>query len=121
MKKVLGSIVEEGKITLTKRGKYSRGHAEPLKGMFQANARGFGFVSPEAGGDDVFISEDNLCGAFQGDEVEFIITAAPSGRRREGKIVRVVSHSVTHIVGLYEKCRDFGFVRPANQRYLNDI
>lgn len=121
LKKVLDSLVEEGKITLSKRGKYSRGHAEHLKGMFQANARGFGFVSPEAGGDDVFISEDNLCGAFQGDEVEFIITAAPSGRRREGKIVRVVSHSVTHIVGLYEKCRDFGFVRPDNQRYLNDI
>ena len=78
-------------------------------------------MTPEDGGEDVFIAEENLCGAFQGDEVEFIITAAPSGRRREGKIVRVISHSVTRVVGLYEKCKSYGFVRPDNQRYLNDI
>ena len=62
-----------------------------------------------------------MLGAFQGDEVEYIITAAPSGRRREGKIVRILSHTVRRIVGLYEKSRNFGFVRPDNQRYLNDI
>ena len=87
LKAVLDALVEEGKIAVSKRGKYSRGQAERLRGVFQANARGFGFVSCENGGDDVFISEENLCGAFHGDEVEFIITSAPSGRRREGKIV----------------------------------
>ena len=110
LKGVLDALVEEGRITLSKRGKYSRGRAERLKGLFQANVRGFGFVTPEDGGEDVFIAEENLCGAFQGDEVEFIITAAPSGRRREGKIVRVISHSVTRVVGLYEKCKSYGFV-----------
>ena len=121
LKAVLDALVEEGKIAVSKRGKYSRGQAERLRGVFQANARGFGFVSCENGGDDVFISEENLCGAFHGDEVEFIITSAPSGRRREGKIVKILSHGVTRVVGLYEKNRDFGFVRPDNQRYLKDI
>ena len=121
LKAVLDALVEEGKIAVSKRGKYSRGQAERLRGVFQANARGFGFVSCENGGDDVFISEENLCGAFHGDEVEFIITSAPSGRRREGKIVKILSHGVTRVVGLYEKSRDFGFVRPDNQRYLKDI
>lgn len=121
LKEVLDALVEEGKITLSKRGKYSAGRAEHQKGVFQANVRGFGFVLPENGAEDVFISEENLCGAFHGDEVEFIITAAPSGRRREGKIVGILSHGVTRIVGLYEKCKSFGFVRPDNQRYLKDI
>ena len=121
LKEVLDVLVEEGKISLSKRGKYSKGQAVRLKGVFQANARGFGFVTPEDGAEDVFIPEENISGAFQGDQVEYIITAAPSGRRREGKIVRILSHSVVHIVGLYEKSKNFGFVRPDNQRYLKDI
>lgn len=121
LKQVLDALVEEGKISLSKRGKYSKGQAVRLKGSFQANMRGFGFITPEDGSEDVFIAEENISGAFQGDEVEYIITSAPTGRRKEGKIVRILSHSVVHIVGLYEKSRGFGFVRPDNQRYLKDI
>ena len=108
LKAVLDSLVDEGKITLSKRGKYSVGCAKREKGIFQANARGFGFVTPEDGGEDIFIPEDNINGAFHGDEVEFIITGTPGGRRREGKIVRILSHTVTKIVGLYE-------IRPPGQ------
>ena len=71
--------------------------------------------------EDIFIPGENVNGAFQGDEVECIITGAPGGKRKEGKIVRIVSHQVKKIVGLYEKSKSFGFVRPDNQRYLKDI
>lgn len=121
LREVLDALVEERKITISKRGKYTCGHTERLKGIFQANARGFGFVTPEDGTDDIFIPEECLGNAFQGDEVEYIITSAPAGKRREGKIVGIISHGVTHIVGLYEKCKSFGFVRPDNCRYVNDI
>ena len=121
LKAVLDALVDDGKITLSKRGKYSRGEAARLKGVFQANARGFGFVRPEDESGDVYISEENLCGAFHGDEVEYIITGTPAGRRKEGKIVRVLSHNIVRIVGLYERSKGFGFVRPDDQRYMNDI
>ena len=55
-------------------------------------------------------------------EVEFIITRHKEGdKRTEGKIVRILSHGTTKIVGLYEKCKSYGFVSPDNQRILNDI
>ena len=60
LKEVLDVLVEEGKISLSKRGKYSKGQAVRLKGVFQANARGFGFVTPEDGAEDVFIPERNV-------------------------------------------------------------
>ena len=32
-----------------------------------------------------------------------------------------MSHGTTRVVGMYEKCKNFGFVRPDNQRLLSDI
>src|SRR5699024_9252459 len=49
------------------------------------------------------------------------LPSSPGGRRREGKIVKILSHSVTKVVGLYQKCGSFGFVRPDNQRFIGDI
>ena len=121
LQEVLDALVEEGKITLSKRGKYSKGQAKRITGTFQANIRGFGFVMVEGEDEDIFIPGENVNGAFQGDEVECIITGVPGGKRKEGKIVRIVSHQVKKIVGLYEKSKSFGFVRPDNQRYLKDI
>ncbi len=127
LKEVLDSLENEGKVFVSKKGKYTKGQAKRLTGVFQANARGFGFVIREGEPDDIFISEDNINGAFQGDQVEFIITkeadrqGGNEGKRTEGKIIRVLSHGTTKIVGLYEKNKNFGFVRPDNQRVLKDI
>ena len=121
LQEVLDSLVEEGKISLSKRGKYSKGQAKRIMGTFQANIRGFGFVMVEGQEEDIFIPAENVNGAFQGDEVECIITGSPSGGRQEGKIVGIISHQVTKVVGLYEKSKSFGFVRPDNQRFLKDI
>ena len=69
LKKVLDTLVEDGKITLSKRGKYTKGQTKRFTGVFQAHSRGFGFVIREGVDEDVFISEENINGAFQGDEV----------------------------------------------------
>lgn len=121
LREVLESLEADGKIYVSKKGKYVKGQAKRLTGTFQANARGFGFIVREGSDEDVFIAEENINGAFQGDEVEFIITKAPEGRRQEGKIVRIISHGTARVVGLYEKSKNFGFVRPDNQRLLKDI
>lgn len=122
LKAVLDALEEEGKISLSKRGKYSLGQTKRLSGIFQAHPHGFGFVVREDKDEDVYIPEDSINGAFQGDEVEFIITRhKDGGKRTEGKIVSILSRGTTKVVGLYEKCKSFGFVRPDDQRILNDI
>lgn len=125
LKEVLDALEAEGKIFVSPKGKYAKGQAKRLTGTFQANSRGFGFVLRE-GEEDVYIPEEAVCGAFQGDEVEIVITrekekSGDGTRRTEGKIVRILSHGTTRVVGLYEKSKNFGFVRPDNQRFLKDI
>ena len=121
LKKVLDSLEAEGKVRLSSKGKYSKGEAKRLVGTFTANARGFGFVTIEGEAEDIFISEDDMNGAFHNDQVEVVIKAAPSGKRREGKIAKVLSHGTTTLVGYFEKSKNYGFVRPDNQRFVKDV
>lgn len=123
LKEVLDSLEEDGKIYVSKKGKYCKGEANTLTGTFQAHPRGFGFVAIEGEEDDIFIGPDDINGALQGDQVEITLSKAPDGKRREGKIIRILSHGTTKLVGLYQiqKGKNFGFVIPDNLRFAKDI
>lgn len=67
LREVLDALVTEGKVTISKKGKYVKGEARHLVGTYQANSRGFGFVILEdEEANDIFISDDDANGAFQG-------------------------------------------------------
>ncbi|XCP86260.1 ribonuclease R [Roseburia hominis] len=121
LRKIMDDLEREGKVHVTQKGKYVKGEARQLRGIFQANARGFGFVTVEGEAEDIFISEEDLGGAMQGDEVEVILTGSPSGRRREGKIARILTRGTRQLVGYYQSRKNYGFVVPDNARFLQDI
>ena len=121
LKAVLDALEADGKIQVSSKGKYTKGEAKRLIGTYQAHPRGFGFVVLEGEEEDLFISEDDRSGAFNGDQVEVVIKATPRGKRREGKIVRIMSRGTTKVVGYFERNKKFGFVRPDDQRFLKDI
>ena len=121
LKKVMDALVADGKVSVTQKGKYVKGTEKQLVGTYQAHARGFGFVTVEGQADDIFISEDDANGAFHMDQVEVVITKAPEGKRREGKIVRILSHGTVKLVGYFQKNKNFGFVIPDNDRFVKDI
>ena len=121
LEQMLNALIAEGKIKTTQKGKYLKGEKKTLVGTFQSNPRGFGFVMTEIPGDDVFISGDDVNGAFDGDQVEYMITRVPDGKRKEGKITKILSHGITKVVGLFEKKGHFSFVRPDNQRLQQEI
>lgn len=119
----LEALESEGKIYLSQRGKYCKGEAKRLTGTYRANQKGFGFVVAEGCGRDVYIGEEYIGGAFDGDEVEFSIIKDVPGKNPEGKIVRIVKRGITRIVGLYQKRAksSYGFVLPDNPRVVSDI
>ncbi len=118
---VLSELITEGKITLTKRGKYMLPQEEYIQGLFISNERGFGFVEVEGQDDDYFIPEGNVNGAFHHDMVLITVEAGQSGRRKEGKVVKILSHEITEVVGLFQKNKGFGYVLPDNQKISSDI
>ena len=123
LKAVMDALVEEGKVCLSKKGKYCKREAKRLTGVYQAHPRGFGFVTVEGEPDDIFIGEDDTLGALQGDTVEVTIVKSPEGKRKEGKILRIVSRGTVKLVGLFQiqKNKNYGFVIPDNQLFVKDI
>ena len=123
LKRILDELVSEGKLSLTQKGKYIKGSgnaATPIIGTFISNARGFGFVEVE-GQDDFYVPQDMVNGAFHKDKVEIAMLPENGGKRKEAKVVRVVEHGTTQIVGTFEKSKNFGFVRPDNTKMASDI
>lgn len=118
---VLDALVAEGKIGISKKGKYSKMSSLILTGVFEGNSRGFGFVRIEGEGEDVFIPGSATAGAIHGDTVQVVIRDGREGRRREGEVVKILAHELTDVVGTFQKGKGFGFVVPDNTKMGKDI
>lgn len=121
LEEVLKALLAEGKIGVSKKGKYGKPSENILVGTYEGNAKGFGFVSVEGEEEDIFISESNANGALNGDTVQVVLRSSRSGRRREGEIIKVIEHAVTEVVGLFQQSKNFGFVIPDNSKISRDI
>ncbi|MGN0506897.1 MAG: ribonuclease R [Lachnospiraceae bacterium] len=118
---LLEKLLSEKKLGLDEKGRYHWMASETVEGTFSGTTRGFGFVLVP-GEDDIFIPERETAGAMHGDTVRVRITEEGSGtRRREGVIVQIVKRGITHLVGTYERSKNYGFVVPDNPKFGNDI
>ena len=122
LQEVLDSLVADGTIGVSKKGKYGKPENTALVGVFETTKRGFGFVTVEGRDDDIFVKESDTNGAFHMDKVKVVVTKQKNGDRRcEGKIVAVLEHQITDIVGTYQESRNYGFVIPDNGKIGYDI
>ena len=96
--KVLNNLEDELKVYRTRKDKYMLFEKSNLRvGKLLANKKGYGFVDI-IGDEDVFVSQDNLNGAIDGDKVIVEITSK-KGLKLEGRILRVVERKLKQFVG----------------------
>ena len=141
LKEALSSLIAEKKITKTPDGKYSAvpeekkelfvtEEKEPekntedkyLTGIFSSNTKGFGFVTVEGYDEDFFIPEKYTQMAFHKDTVriEPMGISQVSGRT-EARVVEILEHAYTDVVGTFEKSGNFGFVVPDDRHLTSDV
>ena len=119
---VLDSLVADGTIGVSKKGKYMKPENVALVGTFESTSRGFGFVVIPDREDDIFVKANDTMNAFYHDKVKVVITTEKNGgKRAEGKIVAIVEHEVKEVVGTFQKNRTYGFVIPDNAKINCDI
>lgn len=128
LKYVLNELLNEGRIAVSKKGKYSLASSEILVGTFEGNRKGFGFVRVEGEEEDIFIPERCINGAINKDLVQVALRTDRKRRKndradrsKEGEIVKILSHGTEEVVGIYQKSKSFGFVIPDDQKFNRDI
>lgn len=122
LKKVLDSLLAEGKVGVSQKGKYGKPDIGSIAGIFSGHPKGFGFVAVEGQEQDIFIPEEKTGGALHGDTVLISVESKPgNGKRAEGSVIRVLEHANEQVIGFYQKNKNFGFVIPDNQKIAKDI
>ena len=92
-----------------------------VRGRVMGHADGFGFLIPDEGGEDLFLSPFEMRTLMHGDRA----VVRPAGKSKrgklQGKLVEIIERNNKQIVGRYYKESGIGFVVPDNKRLNQDI
>jgi len=118
LKYMLDDLIEDGEVVKLKGNSYSLpGKMKTTRGRISVHRDGYGFVTPDGGGEDIFIPSKFLKGALHGDLVE--ASSSPSrmgGNKLDGRVLAVIEHATSRIVGRFEETRRGAIVIPEDQR-----
>ncbi len=124
LNRILNELLAEGKLTLTKKGKFikAKKSQDQLIGTFISHPKGFGFVEIEGREDDLYIPENAVNGAFHKDTVKVALLSTQNGKRQEAQVIEILARGMKQVVGIFDKSnKNYGFVVPDNSKIGNDI
>ena len=118
LQNMLDDMAEDGEVVRQRGNNYTLpGKIKTIRGRITVHRDGYGFVTPEEGGEDIFIPSKFLKGSLHGDLVE--ASSSPSrmgGNKLDGRVLAVLERATSRIVGRYEETRRGAIVIPEDQR-----
>ena len=118
----LNAMVRDGQLIRNRKGLFTPVRPEDLvTGSVIGHQDGFGFLKPDQGGDDLFLSNYQMRSLFHGDRAEVYISGVDKRGRSEASVIRVLERANKTIVGrLFCEMGDV-FVVPDNKRIAQEI
>lgn len=120
--KRLAAMLRDGQLIQNRRGGY--GVAQKLDlvaGVVLANPDGYGFLKPDAGGEDLYLSPYEMRKVLHGDRVLGSIVGVDRRGRRQGAIVEVLDRRSPRLVGRIIEQDGVMLVAPDDRRLHQDI
>ena len=118
----LGAMARDGQLLQNRRGDWLiPDKADLVRGRVEGHADGFGFLVPETGGTDLFLSAKEMDKALHGDRAIARIVGVDRKGRPEGKIVEVTERANHRIVGRVHQEHGVWFVVAEDKRISQDI
>ncbi len=120
---ILYDLTDDGFLTEVSKGKFkllSRGRF--VIGTVDATRSGAAYIVPQGDeGSDVFVSQQNLKNALNGDTVKVQCFAKKRGKSLEGEVVEVIERKRTSFVGTVEVSDKYAFLVTDNKVMFRDI
>lgn len=122
LRRRLRAMERDGQLIRNRRGGYGLASKMDLvRGRVIGHADGFGFLTPDEGGEDLFLSASEMDGCLHGDRVIARVSGVDRRGRKEGSIVEVLEYANTRVVGRYYEEGSVGFLVADNKRINQDI
>ena len=100
LRKRLGAMVRDGQLLLGRRGGYAPTQKlDLIAGRVLANAEGYGFLRPDEGGDDLYLSPQQMRAVMHGDRVLASVVGIDRRGRKQGAIAEVLERRSSRLVG----------------------
>ena len=118
----LKAMIRDGQLLETRKGTFGLlSKMDLVKGRIQGNKEGFGFLIPDDGGADFYLSWKEMRKCFDGDRAVVRETGMDRKGRREGQIVEIIERNTTQLVGRFYAENEHTFVVPENSRIDREI
>ncbi|MEE3169791.1 MAG: ribonuclease R [Pseudomonadota bacterium] len=122
LRRRLIAMCRDGQLICNRRGAYLPiEEADLVTGRVIGHKDGFGFLVPDDGGSDLFLTARQMRQVFHGDRVAARVDRVDDRGRREGVIVEVLEHRTTQTVGRLFKESGIAFVVPENARINHEV
>ncbi len=118
----LRAMERDGQLMRNRRGGYGLiSKMDLIPGRVIGHPDGFGFLVPDDGSSDLFLTAREMQAVFHGDRVVARVSGLDRRGRREGAVVEVLERNTDRVVGRYRVEGGVGFVVADNKRVVHEI
>ncbi len=122
LRRRLNAMERDGQLVRNRRGAFCLVNSRDLiAGRVMGHADGFGFLRPDEGGEDLFLSPRQMRQLLHGDRAVVRLVGVDHRGRKEGAVVEVLERGNHRVAGRLYRETGVGFVVPDNKKIHQDI
>lgn len=122
LRRRLRAMERDGQLMRNRRDAYGvTNKLDLIVGVIIGHRDGFGFLKPDKGGEDLYLSSRQMRCGFDGDKALVRISGVDPRGRQEATVVEILEHNTRQLVGRYHVENGVGFLSPETRRICQDI
>lgn len=118
----LNAMSRDGQVVCNRRGGYCVvNHEDLIHGRVMGHPDGFGFLRPDEGGDDLFLSPREMRRLWHGDRIVARVSGVDRRGRKEAAVVEVLERAFENVVGRIQIEAGVAILLPDNKRIAQQV